>query len=177
MNGEIAVESEPGCGSTFWFTAAFALERRLVAPAGQLSEDVPTERRVQKLGSRLSILVAEDNEISQQIIALQLAELGCEATIVSDGLAAVEAAVQKPYALILMDWQMPYLDGVSATKLIRAGKSGRTPIVAMTASLIDERVLAENGFDGALPKPVTLVALRATCERWIGNNPLANAGP
>lgn len=161
MRGEIGVDSEPGAGSTFWFTASFELERRAgrfaLPPAGE-------DRRHGSIRKRGTVLVAEDNEISRQVIEMQLGELGYEATIVPDGFAAIAAAAQGEYTVILMDWQMPGLDGVAAAKEIRARGLQRVPIIAMTANALDEQLLVEYGFDGSLPKPVTLSALRAVCE-------------
>ncbi|RME92488.1 MAG: response regulator [Verrucomicrobia bacterium] len=122
------------------------------------------------------VLVAEDNEINQEVAAAMLAELGCRCDCVADGQAAVEAWRTGRYDLILMDCQMPGMDGYEATRRIReqegpggAGTGRRIPIVALTAHAAAEdrdRCLAA-GMDDYLPKPLVREVLRATLERWL----------
>ena len=115
------------------------------------------------------ILVAEDNPVNQRVAAAMLENLGFSAEVVADGAEAVKAASLKPYQAILMDCQMPVLDGYEATREIRrTQKSPRTPIIAVTASAMksdQERCLAA-GMDDYLAKPLSLKALSGVLARW-----------
>jgi CheY-like chemotaxis protein len=114
------------------------------------------------------VLVAEDNTLNQKVIVHFLHRLGCEATVACNGQEAVEIATRKAFDLILMDYQMPVLDGVAAAREIRSRESSgrRTPIIALTAaSLPEDRQLCEDaGMDGFLGKPVAFDSLRAVIE-------------
>ena len=116
------------------------------------------------------VLVAEDNAVNLRVALRMLAKLGYEADAAENGLQAVDAASARPYALILMDCQMPELDGYEATARLRATQPGdrRLPIIAMTANALPgdrERCLAA-GMDDYLAKPITLDALAAVVARW-----------
>jgi two-component system, sensor histidine kinase and response regulator len=118
-----------------------------------------------------AILVAEDNERLQRLLELQFSDLGVSVTFVSDGRQAVEALRDRPYAMVFMDCQMPNLDGLEATKLIRHEErltDKHVPITAMTANAFaeDRAACLEAGMDDYLSKPVKLADLRAMIERW-----------
>jgi two-component system sensor histidine kinase/response regulator len=124
----------------------------------------------------LRILLAEDNLTNQQVAAGIARKLGLTVDVVGDGQAAVEAVRREPYDLVLMDVQMPELDGFSATRAIRAGVSGadrsRMPIIAMTAHAAKgdrERCLAA-GMDDYVSKPVTSESLAKVLEAWLGKS-------
>jgi signal transduction histidine kinase/CheY-like chemotaxis protein/HPt (histidine-containing phosphotransfer) domain-containing protein len=122
--------------------------------------------------ARARVLVAEDNAINQRVIARLLERLGCTVDVVANGQEAVAAAAQRPYDLILMDCQMPEMDGFAATAALRARESDgrRTPIVALTANALPadrERCLAA-GMDDYLAKPVRAEDLAAVLRRWLG---------
>ncbi len=108
----------------------------------------------------------DDNHINQRLGALMLRRLGCRVTCVDDGPAAVLQTEDEPYDLVLMDLRMPHMDGLEATRLIRAG-GARMPIVAVTASEADgdRRACDEAGMDGMLLKPLRLKELRRLVER------------
>lgn len=122
--------------------------------------------------SEFSILVAEDNITNQQLVEAQLAELGYSATVVSDGQLAVKNILINKFDLILMDCQMPIMDGFEATKNIRLHESSlgyHTPIVAMTAnaSQEDREYCLSQGMDDFLSKPFVLDQLSEILDRWI----------
>jgi PAS domain S-box-containing protein len=120
---------------------------------------------------RARVLVAEDNLVNQKVAVRTLEMLGCDAEVAENGLLAVEAVSQSEFDIVLMDCQMPVLDGFGAAQQIRELERGarRIPIVAMTANAMQgdrERCLAA-GMDDYVPKPVTLNELDATLRRWL----------
>ena len=188
MGGDIGVASEQNRGSTFWFEirmepvaapavlAAPAVRpavARLPAAAGMPATGVPSATR--SVGPR--ILVVEDNAVNREVAAGMLENLGYRSEAAVNGLLALEAVAETTYAAVLMDCQMPVMDGLTATQEIRrreAGSGGRMPIIALTANAMEanrERCLAA-GMDDFLPKPFTQVQLAAVLGRWA---PLAHA--
>jgi CheY-like chemotaxis protein len=124
-----------------------------------------------KTGSGVCILVAEDNAVNQKVAVRMLESLGYRADVAANGLEAVEALTRVPYAAILMDVQMPEMDGYAATAEIRKreGPNRRRPIIAMTANAMEgdrERAL-EAGMDDHVPKPVKPEVLDAVLKRWV----------
>ncbi|KAB1070088.1 PAS domain-containing protein [Methylobacterium planeticum] len=193
MGGEIGVESREGVGSTFWFT--LTLPRAEQAPA-QTPEQAPaaTERSVPRIlaaeaGAAPHLLLVEDVPINQELARAVLESQGFRVDVAGDGaeaVAAVEArmALGAPYALVLMDVQMPGMDGLTATRCIRAlpAPAGTVPIVAMTANVMPQQVeaLREAGMDDHVGKPFRRADLFATIARWIGSadaEPAPEAAP
>jgi CheY-like chemotaxis protein len=124
----------------------------------------------------VSILIAEDNVVNQKVTLLQLRNLGYAADIAQNGREALEAVQRKSYALVLMDAQMPVMDGITATRKIRAAQASSDPdfpaelrIVAMTANAMagDREVCIDAGMDDYLAKPVKTEDLRAIQERYL----------
>ena len=165
MNGTIAVESKKGCGSAFTFTFTFRFGE---TSAEQDTADTPSEQQL--IGRRL--LLVEDNELNQEIAVTILEEAGCIVDVAADGAEAVDKvsrSLDNPYEAILMDIQMPVMDGIEATKAIRAMSDphlAKVPIIAMTANVFEEdcqRVLSA-GMNGHLGKPIDIDKLFATLQ-------------
>ena len=153
MGGEIGVNSQPGCGSSFHFTV-----RCTEGEAPKVSDAMGGKMASGLDGRKFRILVAEDNSVNQLFIKMLLGKLGHFVDVVADGAEAVEAVKRIPYDLVLMDIEMPEMDGPTATKVIRrlAPPISRVPIIALTANAMmgqREEYLAA-GMDDYVTKPV-----------------------
>ncbi len=139
MGGQIGVESRPGLGSTFWFTAVFDQVDQEKAASEEGTTELPLKLQrtpTEARGSR--ILVVDDNEINRMVSLVQLQKLGFLANAVNDGAEAVNAVQSGIYDLVLMDCEMPVMDGFEATRRIRATVHREIPIIALTASAMSE---------------------------------------
>lgn len=155
MSGTIGVESEVDKGSTFWFNCKF----RLPTDHEMVAEESKDDHGSQKSG-KLSILLAEDNRINQKVVSLILAKMGHEVEVAENGVKVLDMLRSKKYDLILMDVQMPEMDGIEATERIRKDeilqdKAVRIPIIALTANALmgDRERFLEAGMDAYLSKP------------------------
>ena len=170
LGGDIGVESTADLGSTFWFTvqARCVDQQRVDEDKPQL----PASQGDSQANRNLHVLIAEDNKLNQRIIAWMLAPLQCQTDIVESGREAIAAAVRSPYDLILMDVQMPEMDGVTATKKIRSldGPNKDIPIVAMTANAMlgDREKYLSEGMTDYVSKPIDQRELLATVARRAG---------
>ncbi|MEM7205545.1 MAG: ATP-binding protein [Planctomycetota bacterium] len=165
MGGEIGVRSEPGEGSCFWFALPLCIaDSADFGDSGREAE--PDADQV----FDASVLVAEDNRINRRVAELMLERLGCAVELVPDGAAAVAAVADRRYDLVLMDLEMPSMDGLAATAAIRAlpEPAARVPIVALTASVTSEitESCAQAGMNAHLTKPISLDALAAVLGEW-----------
>jgi signal transduction histidine kinase/ActR/RegA family two-component response regulator len=160
MGGTLDCESTPGRGSRFWFEAYFE---------PTTAADPVVEEADQGLGDgpALRILVADDHPTNLKVVGLMLEQLGVEIVTVVDGAQAVEAVARERFDVVLMDMQMPVMDGLEATRLIRAHEAAaghrRTPILMLSANASPEHLRASSlaGADGHVAKPVTVSALTA----------------
>jgi PAS domain S-box-containing protein len=169
MGGDAGAESTPGKGSTFWFTVRLAKGK----PVKAAEKSAPTESAEAVLlrdhaGCR--VLLAEDEPINREVSLMMLDDVGLVVDVAEDGVVAVELASRNAYDLILMDMQMPRMDGLDATREIRKLPNGaRVPILAMTANAFaeDKARCFKAGMNDFIMKPVKPELLFETLLRWI----------
>jgi signal transduction histidine kinase/CheY-like chemotaxis protein len=171
MGGTVGVKSIAGQGSTFWFEASFVpvAESALVRSPAKIDKTID----LTPLNGR-HVLLAEDNPINQEVAIHLLGHAGLVVDLADDGLAAIELARRNHYDLVLMDMQMPHMDGIAAaTHILRLPGRERLRILAMTANAFeaDRRTCIEAGMVDHVPKPVNPKDLYAALLRWLPNVP------
>jgi NNP family nitrate/nitrite transporter-like MFS transporter len=169
LGGQIGVDSELGRGSTFWFEVPM-----LVADAA--NEDISERQETNAIDQKLRLLIVEDNAVNRELVCTLLSPFDLEIELACDGVDAVEAVSRSAFDLILMDVQMPNMDGLTATRRIRASASPgarRVPIIAMTANVLPEQVARclDAGMDDHLGKPIDMKKLLETVGRWSSPEP------
>ncbi|MGB1026213.1 MAG: response regulator, partial [Rhodospirillaceae bacterium] len=220
MHGRIAVDSDVGTGSTFWFEVPLGVvddlqqdlpESIAGLPSGEalrteggapllpgadsataptetstgeapsrLNKTAPATPESQDVSSGLRVLVAEDNPVNQMVAKGHLTKLGHRVAIAEDGVKAVEAVSTTEFDLVFMDVQMPNMDGLEATRRIRAlgGSRSILPIIAMTANVMagDRERCLDAGMDGYLPKPAKRADILAIIEHHLPSRGSAGSG-
>mgnify|MGYP001207370454 FL=1 len=170
MGGKLTVRSTPRAGSTF--TLSLPLEKGAAVVGSPLASDLGEEAR---RGRKLTILVAEDNPVNQELTMAMVERAGHECELARDGLEAVDMVIQgekedRPFDMVLMDMQMPRLDGIEATRTIRTAgiDAEKLPILAITANAYadDIKRCEQAGMQAHLAKPLRLKYLRAVISEW-----------
>ncbi|MCW7752903.1 ATP-binding protein [Desulfobotulus sp. H1] len=169
MGGSIGAESLKGQGSRFWFQLNLEPVSRTSQPIPP--EVAPASAPAAEADAVPTILIVEDNFTNQIVATGLLAKLGVRSAVASDALSALQALKEKNYDLVLMDIQMPGMDGLEATRRIRNGEAGEPtiPIIAMTAHAqeMDRRACLAAGMNGYLSKPVSGSHLRGSLMQWL----------
>jgi PAS domain S-box-containing protein len=166
MDGQLQVRSELGVGSEFWFEVDLPLASAspTVAPASHSASSAPLAGHV---------LLVEDNPVNERIAVAMLKKLSLQVSVAHDGGEALRFLAQRPVDLVLMDCQMPEVDGFEATRRLRAGEAGEAaralPVVALTANAMadDVRQCLEAGMNAHLSKPFTLQVMREAVQAWL----------
>jgi signal transduction histidine kinase/ligand-binding sensor domain-containing protein/ActR/RegA family two-component response regulator len=170
MGGEIRVESASGQGSRFWFTVKLP-----ISPSSRMQGLGALQQALTQDGDHPSarghVLVAEDNPINQRVVAIMLNKLGYTADLASDGKQALDKLQQQDYDVVLMDCQMPVMDGFEAAAAIRSlpDRRARVPIIAVTANVLAgqrEKCLAA-GMNEYIPKPINREILDSVIQRFM----------
>ena len=173
MGGDVGVDSTPGMGSTFWFTASVGIgpssgetsQSHLARLASSQGDALPSLARI--AGAR--VLVVDDNAVNQQVASEMLSAAGLIVDVAGDGAQCLAMVKQQHYDLVLMDMQMPVMDGLQATAALRASGHHALPVIAMTANVLaEDRARCEAaGMNDFASKPIEPDVLWRQLLRWI----------
>jgi PAS domain S-box-containing protein len=169
MGGEIGLQSDPGVGSTFWFVISLDRVDTAASPTAPVRGDAAA-CAIRSRHSGVRLLVVDDEPVNREVTRSLLEDCGLRVEEAEDGMQAVEMADRVAYALILMDMQMPRLDGCAATRRIRASAGGaRVPIAGMTANVFqeDQAACRAAGMDDFIGKPMQPEQLIARVQYWL----------
>lgn len=166
MNGKINVSSTPNKGSEFSFIIDLEQVQPFSEEISNASSDIAADPALQ--GKK--ILIVEDNEMNLKLISILLKKIGCIIDTAGNGKEAVDKIKEYNYDLILMDIQMPVMDGIEATRIIRSDMKNNIPIVALTANIVedDKKRAFEYGMNDYMLKPIRILDLFATLKKWCG---------
>lgn len=167
MGGEIKVTSSPGKGSEFTFEVELPIDK---TPLPDSSVPFKTFTRTLEPGRSARILVADDDRVNHMVFKQMIGLLGHETVAVKNGQEAVNSAQNEAWDLILMDVQMPVMDGVEATRILRNDPATASiPIIAVTASIMSEEQThyLKSGFSAVLPKPLRRETLKTCLDHWL----------
>ncbi len=166
LGGTIGITSAPNVGTTFWFEIPCAIAKATPTPTRASA--------VSALGGRTGhVLIVEDNPINRELAAEMLQTTGCTVTSVADGEQALATIATRRFDLVLMDWHMPIMDGLTATRRLRAielsQNIARVPVIALTASVLpgDREACEAAGMDGFVAKPFSFDDLATILDRWL----------
>ena len=192
MGGTIGLTSNPGSGSTFWCDFPLSADQSplmtpatLAVPAAEIAAP-PSREALGAAAAGHRVLVADDNRLNQMLVQSFLAKLGCTAVCANNGVEALNLVQTQTFDVVLMDHQMPLMDGCGAAKAIRKweqeqeqGSTKRVPIIALTAnaSATGEALYRAAGMDSYLTKPVLLPELKRAIEKVAPLSPTADAPP
>ena len=163
MSGNIGVESELNIGSKFFFKLP------IIETLSEIDDEINVESKSKKLIGK--VLIAEDNKTNQMLLKILLDELGVESVVVDNGAKAVQEVEDNIYNLILMDENMPELNGSEAAKIIRKFNNDKSniPIIAVTANALvgDKERLLDSGMNDYISKPVDIKKLEILLQRYL----------